>query len=99
MDGWRAGVGGIESVTHSIHGPKPLPPQAPPELLAALEAGQPLRLVGGGREQSAALVTGDATYELCRVETSNMLLLVPSLPAGTQEGAAVGNASFHYEVG
>ena len=72
--------------------------EAPPEVLAALTQGQTLRVVGESREQSAALVTENATFELCRVETSNMLLLVPPVEAGAAIATAAGNASFHYEL-
>lgn len=72
--------------------------EATPEILAALSQGQTLRLVGESRDQSAALVTEDATFELCRVETSNLLLLVPALDEGVTTGQAVGTASFHFEL-
>jgi hypothetical protein len=72
--------------------------EAPPEVLAALTQGQTLRVVGESREQSAALVTESATFELCRVETSNMLLLVPPVEAGATIATAAGKASFHYEL-
>lgn len=79
--------------------------EATPEVLAALtDPGAPLRVVGCEKEATVALVTGDATFEMCRVETSNMLLLVPPF-APTAEGAgaggpeAVGHVAFHYEVG
>jgi len=63
-----------------------------------LTQGQILRVVGESREQSAALVTENATFELCRVETSNMLVLVPPVEAGADIATAAGNASFHYEL-
>ncbi len=72
--------------------------EAPPEVLAALAQGQTLRVVGEALDQPAALVTEDATFELCRVETSNMLLLVPPLEPGASMGVAAGNASFHWEL-
>eukprot|EP00624_Nannochloropsis_granulata_P007173 evm.model.NODE_661_length_26737_cov_29.280697.9 len=72
--------------------------EAPPEILAALTQRQTLRVVGESRDQSAALVTENATFELCRVETSNMLLLVPPVEAGATIATAAGNASFHYEL-
>lgn len=77
--------------------------EATPEVLAALtgpqSGGAVLRVVGCEKEATVALVTGDATFEMCRVETSNMLLLVPPMAEGAGAGEAVGRAAFHYEVG
>lgn len=72
--------------------------EAPEEVLEALEQGQDLRVVGESRRQPAALCTDRATFELCRVETSNMLLLVPPLKADAVGASVVGNVSYHYEV-
>ncbi len=74
--------------------------EATPEILAALTQGGDggLRVVGCEENAAAALVTRDATFELCRVETSNMLLLVPPLLPGAAAAEAMGRAAFHYEV-
>lgn len=75
--------------------------EATPEVVAALCGGSnsnEVRVVGSEAGAAAALVTRDATFELCRVETSNMLLLVPPLAPGAAQGEAVGHAAFHYEV-
>lgn len=61
-----------------------------------------LRIVGRSREEPAALVTDTATFEICRVETSNMLLLVPPLVEDKEkeeEGGVIGKVAYHYEVG
>lgn len=57
-----------------------------------------MRLVGSSRDQRAVLVTASSTYELCKVETSNMMLLVPPSRSDEDRATAIGNVGFHYEV-
>lgn len=57
-----------------------------------------MRVVGSDKDQRAVLVTADNTYELCRVETSNMMLLLPPVAEPESEGLIVGNVGYHYEV-
>jgi len=72
--------------------------EATPEVLDALGQGANLRVVGDGLEHPAALVTETATFEMCRVETSNLLLLFPPIEKVGDIGTAAGNVSFHYEL-
>ena len=72
--------------------------EVPSDVLSHITEGHDLKLIGPGKGGDTVLCTGNKTYSIKKVESSNVSFLVPPSLSTAGEYSLEGSVKYFYEV-